>query len=82
METYGCFKLGSSEAFAFSLYKSLRGNEEILPDSVITIDLIKRENMLLYPMGMLHCDYEQLAENVKIITREMFKKLNLDDGFL
>ncbi|MES2456287.1 MAG: hypothetical protein V4594_12125 [Bacteroidota bacterium] len=27
---------------------------------------------------MRHCKYQQLAENVKIITRELFKKLNLE----
>jgi len=78
IETYGCFKLGSDEGFAISLYASLQGDDELLPDSVITFDLAKRENGMLFPAGMRHCSYEQLAENVKIITRELFKKLNLD----
>jgi len=78
IETYGCFNVGASEEFAASLYGSLKGNEQLLPDSVITIDLAKRENGLLFPLGMRHCNYEQLAENVKIITRELFKKLNLE----
>jgi len=78
IETYGCFSVGASEDFAASLYGSLQGNEEVLPDSVITIDLTRRENGLLFPLGIQHCNYEQLAENVKIITRELFKKLNLE----
>ena len=78
IETYGCFKLGACEVFAVSLYESLLGDEAVLPDSIITIDLAKRERGLLFPLGIRHCSYEQLAENVKIITRELFKKLNLD----
>lgn len=78
MEVYGCFKLGRNEDFADSVYDSLLGDEEILPDSIITIDLVRRENGLLFPLAMRHCNYEQLAENVKIITRELFKKVNLE----
>jgi len=78
VETYGCFNLGVDEGFAASLYASLQGNEEVLPDSVITIDLVRREKGLLFPLGLKHSNYEQLAENVKIITRELFKKLNLE----
>ena len=77
LETYGCFSLGNDEQFAAALYGSLEGDEEILPDSVITIDLVKRENGLLFPLGLRHCNYEQLAENVKIITKGIFKRLNL-----
>ena len=78
METYACFKLGNDKTFAFTLFASLHGEEAILRDSIITIDLIKRENGLLFPLSLQHCSYEQLSENVKIITRELFKKLNLE----
>ena len=78
LETYGCFKLGTDERFALALYTSLEGSENILPDSVITIDLVRRENGLLFPLGFRHCSYNQLAENVKIITKELFKHLILE----
>jgi len=79
LETYGCFNLGNDEAFARSLYTSLQGSTDISPDSVITIDLVKRENGLLFPLVIRHCSYHQLAENVKIITRELFKRLILEE---
>ena len=78
LETYGCFKLGTDAALATTLFASLQGDEEVMIDSLITIDLVKRENGLLFPLELRHCSYGQLAENVKIITRELFKKLNLE----
>jgi len=78
-ETYGCFRLGIDEEFARNLYTSLQGNQNIFPDSVITIDLLKRENGLLFPLAIRHCNYHQLAENVKIITKELFKRLMLEE---
>jgi hypothetical protein len=78
IETYACFKLGIDKEFSFLLFTSLIGDDAISPDSIITIDLVKREKGLLFPLGFLHCSYDQLSENVKIITRELFKKLNLE----
>ena len=78
IESYGCFNLGAGEKFALSLFNMLHGDEAVLPDSVITVDLVKRKDGLLFPLGLRHCNYLQLAENVKIITKELFKKLNLE----
>lgn len=77
IETYGCFNLGKDEQFARSLFDGLLGDDKVNEDSVITIDLIKRENQIPYPQKLRHCSYAQLAENIKIITKELFKQLNL-----
>jgi hypothetical protein len=78
IETYGCFHLGHDEAFARRLYASLLADEEVSVDSVITIDLVKRENGVPFPQGLLHCSYEQLSANIRLITKEVFKHLNLE----
>lgn len=76
--TYGCFNLGNDEQFARTLYASLRGNEQVSVDSVITIDLIKWEQGIPFPLDLRHCSYEQLAVNVQVITKDLFKYLNLE----
>lgn len=78
METYGYFTLGDSESFATNLYKLMVGDEEIAIDSVITIDLIRRHNGVPFIIKLRHCTYDQLATNVKVITKELFKQLNLE----
>ncbi|MET1056595.1 MAG: hypothetical protein ABWY16_14900 [Pedobacter sp.] len=78
IETYGCFMLGPNEQFARALYSALQGDDEISLNSVMTIDLIRRENGIPFPLKLRHCNYDQLASNVKLITKELFKQLNLE----
>jgi len=78
IETYGSFSLGSEETFAKILYNSLEGDPEISTAALISIDLIKREQGIPFPLELKHCSYEQLAANVKQITKELFKHLNLE----
>jgi len=79
IETYGYFCMGNSERFARYVYDMLEGEELMSSESVISIDLVKRENGFLFPLELRHCSCEQLAVNVKVITRELFKQLNLGD---
>jgi len=51
IETYGCFHLGHDEVFARRFYASLFADEEVSVDSVITIDLVKRENGVPFLRG-------------------------------
>lgn len=78
METYGCFSLGMDEGFARSVFGLMKGEDLVSSGSVITVDLIKREAGVPFPLGLRHCSYEQLAYNVKVITKELFKQLILE----
>lgn len=78
IETYGCFSIGHDEEFARGLYASLQGSDDVSPGAVITIDLLRRENGMPFPLALRHCNYEQLARNVQVITKELFKHLNLE----
>ena len=77
IETYGCFNVGQDCQFAQELFGSLDGAEEVSPEAVMTVDLVKREEGILYPLALKHCSLEQLGENVKQISKELFKHLNL-----
>ncbi|MET4141752.1 hypothetical protein [Pedobacter sp. UYP1] len=78
IETYGCFHLGHDEAFTQMLYASLFSDEMVSVDLVIIIDLVGRENDVPFPQELRHCSYEQLSNNVRMITKEVFKRLNLE----
>lgn len=78
LETYGRFYLGDDEHFANQLFGLLEGEDGVKENSVISMDLIKRENDIPYPLHILHCNWEHLAYNTKMITKELFKELNLE----
>ncbi|SOD13784.1 hypothetical protein SAMN06297358_1236 [Pedobacter xixiisoli] len=76
---YGCFPIGSDGGFAVKIFSLLEGTSEISEGSMITMDLVKWEDGIPYPMILIHCTYEQLAVNVKLITKELFKYFNLEN---
>lgn len=78
VESYGCFQLGNERSFAVNMFISLRGSSEARADSVISAELIKSENGMRQTMALIHCSYLQLGDNIKTITRELFKKHNLE----
>jgi hypothetical protein len=78
LEAYASFYLGPNEKFAKDLFNLMLGEREIKENSVISMDLTKRHKGFPYPMSILHCNWEHLAFNTKIITKEIFKELNLE----
>lgn len=76
---YGCFPIGFDGAFAANLFSLLEGTSEISEGSIITMDLLKWEDGIPYQMILIYCSYEQLAVNVKLITKELFKYFNLEN---
>ncbi|MCX2475799.1 hypothetical protein OQZ33_15800 [Pedobacter sp. MC2016-05] len=77
IEEYGCFQVGANELFAKELFNMLEGTENITKESIMLIDFIKWERGIPFPINAKHCTYDQLATNVKLITRELFKQHQL-----
>ena len=78
IESYGYFNLSDNREFALEVYRELQGDDVIKAESVISIDLVEKQSGIPFPMALKHCSYAQLAENVKIITKALFKHLNLE----
>jgi hypothetical protein len=78
-ETYGRFFLGKNKIFAYEVFNKLKGDEVFDETSVLYLDLIETSAGLPVNMNILSCTIEQLAENIKIITREVFKAINLEN---
>lgn len=76
---YGTFQLGYDKCFAVNLFISLRGSPNRRADSVINAALVKRVQDKIEVLANIHCSYLQLGDNMKTITRELFKQLNLNE---
>lgn len=78
-ECYGCFDLGNDREFAVKLFSRLDGRPLEDEPGVLHMDLVEKYRGLPVNMQVVSCSVEELSRNVKIITRELFKRLNLDE---
>jgi hypothetical protein len=76
-ETYGNFDLGSDRDRAMAIFGQLRGTPKVSPDAILYMDLSEVHGGIPLPLEVLHCTLEDIAWNTRIITRDVFKNLNL-----
>ncbi len=81
-ERFGCFELGSDREFAIRLFESLQGRPAKGDSEVLHMDLVEKRDGLPMNMQVVSCTVEELGANLKVIARELFKKINLDDTVL
>ena len=77
-EKIGCFDLGTDKEFANELFHLLDGGEPDPDTDLLHIDLVEKMDDLPLNIRAIGCTINQLAQNVKTITRELFKALNLN----
>ncbi|MDB5024455.1 MAG: hypothetical protein JWP78_2210 [Mucilaginibacter sp.] len=75
--TYGSFELGTDRKKATTIFRELKGTDEISESSILHLDFTELEEGIPLPIQVLHCTIDEIAENVRIITREVFKELAL-----
>jgi hypothetical protein len=46
------------------------------------MDLVEKRDGLPMNMQVVSCTVEELGKNLKVLARELFKKINLDDTLL
>ena len=57
----------------------LKGKKNVDEKSILQLDLMESVNGLPTNMQMISCSLEDLAENCKIITKERFRLLNMEE---
>jgi hypothetical protein len=77
-ENYGRFFIGNDPDFAHTLFAGLKGSEVIGEEDVLHIDLVELQEGLPVNIRVINCTLEELTENCRIITKEIFRLLNLE----
>ncbi|MBN8854248.1 MAG: hypothetical protein BGO55_07620 [Sphingobacteriales bacterium 50-39] len=77
-ESYGSFNLGDDREFAYGVFSQLKGRELPQETDMLHMDLMEAKEGLPVNLRVVSCTAEEIAANVKCITREMFKLLNLE----
>lgn len=78
-QTFGKFFLGSDRRLADNIFRKLNGTKKISKDTIINLELVETKNELPQNIQMISCTLQELAENCKIITREIFKYFNMTE---
>lgn len=78
-ESFGKFFIGNNKKFAEDIIDQLKGRRNVDEKSILQLDLVETINGLPVNMQMISCSLEELAENCKIITKETFKVLNMEE---
>ena len=78
-ECFGKFFIGNSRESATTIFNQLRGRKQVDEKSILQLDLMESVNGLPANMQMISCSLEDLAENCKLITKERFRLLNMEE---
>ena len=78
-ESYGQFFACNVREFATALFRKLKGKEEVDEKTVLTCELMETKKGLPLNLQIISCSLEEMAENCKIIIKETFRLLNLEE---
>jgi len=77
IDSYATYSLGENKEKAIAIFNLLRGSSTLSEHSVLTMDFTEIRDGIPFPITMLDCTFQEVAYNTKVITREIFKNLNL-----
>lgn len=78
-ECFGKFLLGNNRRTATAIFNKLVGKKNVDEKSILQLDLMESLNDLPVNMQMMSCSLEELSENCKIITKEIFRNYNMEE---
>ena len=79
LKSFAKFFIGDDRECAFAIFQNLQGTHDVSETNVLYIEFIETKGGLPVNLDMISCTLNQLAENCKIITKELFKSENLEN---
>ena len=79
-QSFGRFFIGNNREAAYALFSQLKGNAEFSEQDILHLDLMETRDNLPISINVMSCTLDQLSANCKIITKEVFKLLNLEEA--
>lgn len=79
IDSYATYNIGGDREKANQIFSQLRGSKPLSDQTVLTMDLTQINDGIPFPIKMLGCTFDEVAYNTKVITREIFKSLNLEE---
>jgi hypothetical protein len=76
-ETYAEFHIGTDEAAANRLFRSLKGSPDNIGDGILLMELRAICRGLPIDIRMIRCTLDEVTENCRIITKHCFNSFNV-----
>jgi hypothetical protein len=77
-ETFAKFFIGNNSKRAYEIFGNLKGTDSVDEKNILFIDFMETQKGLPVNLKVISCTLNQLGENCKLITKELFKAENLD----
>jgi hypothetical protein len=78
-ETIGEFFVGHDRQSANQLFKNLKGSPHGIEEGVLFMELREIARNLPFDIQMIHCTLDEVSENCRLITKNQFKAINLEE---
>ena len=78
LESFAKFFMGDNREKAYDIFTKLTGTNIVNEKNLLHIDFIETIEGLPVNLKMITCTLDQLADNCKLITNELFKLKNLE----
>ena len=79
LESFSKFFIGNDKERAFDIFQQLKGTHDVSEKNVLYVDFVETKNGLPVNLAVITCTLNELAENCRTITKELFKSENLED---
>ena len=77
-ETFAHFFMGNSRSSAMSAFSNLKGNREVHESDLLLLEFMETREGMPVNLDVMSCTLQELGENCKIITKELFKSAVLE----
>lgn len=77
-ETFANFFLGNSPSTAKAIFKRLRGNTNVSDGDLLQLEFMETRESIPVNLDVIACTLQELGENCKLITKELFKSVVLE----
>jgi hypothetical protein len=73
-EAYGRFEIGNDRETAYRLFDRLKGDKELKDHNILCLELMETVNGLPVNINIISCTLDELTENFRLITKEVFNQ--------
>jgi hypothetical protein len=80
LESFAKFFIGNNRHRAFDIFKQLKGCHNVTEKNILYFDFLETEKGLPVNLDFISCTLNQLAENCRIITKELFISENFESS--